>query len=86
VGGSRETSRWVEFVGGKWDGTMAEVFAEYGPDDQAGIVVYGPRIALPDGGFKRGDPTGHYRVDGWADEELGIILMRWDHRLPDDLK
>jgi hypothetical protein len=82
---SRETSRWVEFLGGPYDGDLIEVFSAYSPDDEAGIVVYEKRTLLPDGGFKRGAPRGHYRVDGWADDELKIIRMRWHHDVPADL-
>jgi len=65
---------------------MAEVFAGYAPDDQSGIVVYEKRTQLPGGRFKRGAVRGHHRVDGWLDDELKIIRMRWHHDVPNDLR
>lgn len=83
---SRESSRWVEFVGGPYDGTMTEVFSEYAPEAGGGMIIYEKGTPRRGGVLDRGRALGHYVVEGWQDEDLKIIRMRWDHRVPDELK
>jgi hypothetical protein len=76
---SRKT--WVEFHGGPYDGTMAEM-----ADPFDGLVVYAPREELPDGRHRVGPARGRYVRGGKAVEDLDVIRMDWSHDVPEDLR
>jgi hypothetical protein len=72
------TSRWVEFYGGPYDGTMVEMPKAYAPDDTTtGLIVSASREKQPDGSTVYGPPSGVYVPAGWAVDDLAVIRMDW---------
>ena len=80
-----EGSRWVEFIGGPYDGTMIEIGDASWMERGGGFVVFAKGERLPDGMFRRGGGQGHYVVAGLVDEELRIVRMQWRHDPPEEL-
>ena len=78
-------SRWVEFVGGPYDGTMAQFRNASWMDRGGGFLVDARGERLPDGTYRRGGGQGHYIVAGLVDEDLGIVRMQWRHDPPEEL-
>lgn len=76
-----ERLRWVEFYGGPNDGDMEElpVYLVNDPGPRApGVLVQTPEQTGPNTFI--GHTEGWYRPRTWADEDLGVVRMHWDHR------
>lgn len=65
--------QWVQFVGGPRDGEMVQMRLWARASSGHIVAVRGLYLDPID------EADGAYTVDGMADAELGIVLMRWRH-------
>jgi hypothetical protein len=76
---------WVECAGGPYDGDMLQFERDPRGRPAHGFFVRGSHKHVPDGTIRRGGVQGHYILDGWANEELGIVRMTWRPDPPEEI-